>query len=165
MPRGLPSSYIRQAQRELGAGASWRDVFKRAWQIYKGGKVYKAVTPKKRLLKVKSLPRRRRYYPRLRRYRRRRFKLPLGLTIGALGMAATPNPSGRSLFQDIANGDWNNLAYDARERFLCIDNTGAFRFDWLLPHWAPLIIGYAFSKIADVLGINRKLTRVPFVKL
>jgi hypothetical protein len=74
----------------------------------------------------------------------------------------TPCPSGRTLIDDMTSGDWGGLAYDAREKFACIDNTGAFRFEWAIGTYAPMVIAGLVSKYAGKY-VNPTLRRLPFI--
>jgi len=105
MPKGLPATYIKQARRKLGKGASWSSVFKEAWRIYKKGKIYKAVSAP-----VRHKKRRRRFkMPRWRRKRRRGGGKSISRTVmkwirvaGLLapaGVIATSSMSGEDKFK------------------------------------------------------------------
>jgi len=111
------------------------------------------------------MPKRLRRMYSLRRAPRRRSgkKIPLAPVVGLASMFMTSNPSGTSLMGDIQAGDWNRLAYDARERFTCIDNNGQFRFDWLIPHYGPLIAGAVLHLAMNKIGFNRYFDKIPII--
>jgi hypothetical protein len=73
------------------------------------------------------------------------------------------NPSGRSIVGDLMAGDMNALGYDAKERFTCIDNTGKFRGDWIIPHYGGVIAGLAAHIVCNKIGVNRAFSNVPIV--
>jgi len=165
MPRGLPASYIKQAQRELGPGASWSKVFKRAWQIYKGSNLYKKVYKGgKTKSRSRSKTRRKRSMPRKRSSRRRRRKSISIATVGGLiGSLLTPNtyhPHGT--WHYIQTGEYDHALANVVENFTGYDFKSN-RWSWqsLLKGLTPVIAGVLASKVAGWLGINRRLGRMP----
>jgi hypothetical protein len=86
------------------------------------------------------------------------------LPLAGLGaMVATPGFRGVSIVDDVMKGDFNGAMYDARERFLCVDNTGKFQVGWVLPNYAPLIFGVIGHMVAQKVGINKYFDRIPVV--
>jgi len=124
-------------------------------------------TPNPRPKKARKV--RRRMARRKRSRRSRSLTIPLATVSGALAMIGTPNPSGSSILENAFAGDMNGLMYNLRERFTCVDNTGAFRFDWIIPHYGPLIFGALISKFVGgaPLNLNRKLAahKIPFLRI
>jgi len=167
MPRGLPASYIKKAQRELGSGASWSRVFKRAWQLYKQSSLYKKVYKgerKKSSRKVKRrMPRRRRSSRRKRRVKR---KASLAITAGVIASLMSANRN--NAFGQIASGDvMGGLQNLSRE--IVVNYTGwdyvakDWNFGRLLEGYGPIIIGAIAHKIAGWLGLNRYFSKIPVI--
>ena len=173
MPRGLPASYIKRAQRELGSGASWSDVFKRAWQIYKSGSLYKKVY-KGRSSKSKSVRkvarRRRRTYPR-RSYRRRSKGIPI-LPLAGVGNYLIQSFTAGGKLNRLQSGDIGGyLQWVGKD--LVFYGTG---FDITNKTWnanafmqgtGVMLLTVLAHKVANWLGVNRMFARMksPFNKI
>jgi hypothetical protein len=108
-------------------------------------------------------PRRRISRPRWFRRGRKSKKIPMLPLAGLGAMVATPGFRGVSIVDDVMKGDFNGAMYDARERFLCVDNTGKFQVGWVLPNYAPLIFGVIGHMVAQKVGINKYFDRIPVV--
>jgi len=151
--KGLPKSIIKKY-----------GISKKAWSVYRGKKTRKSNPRPKKARKVKRRMARRR-----KTRRSRSLTIPLATVSGALAMLGSPNPSGSSIIENAMAGDINGLMYNLRERFTCVDNTGAFRFDWIIPHYGPLIFGALISKFVggSPLNLNRKLAahNIPFIRI
>lgn len=104
---------------------------------------------------------------RRKRGRRRNFKIPIATVAGFLGGALRKAPSGRSLVDDLMQGNLNNAVLDAREIFAGIDSQGKFHWDWVTTTYTPMIVGALVSKFVGgpPLNLNRKLAKVPFIKI
>jgi len=167
MPRGLPASYIKKAKRELGKGASWHDIFKRAWELYKGSKVYEAVSgnPSKKRGSRKKTSRKggsRTVAKKKRRYRRS-MTIPLAPVIGlAVGMA---EPVDKLIKGDVT-GAVHDLALNYTG-FSTIDKK--FHPEYLKKGLVPLIIGLLVHKFVGgaPLNLNRMLARhkIPLIRI
>jgi len=164
LPRGLPASYIKKAKRELGKGASWHDIFKRAWELYKGSKVYKAVSgnpsskkgSRKKSTKKRSVSR----MAKKKRSYRRKTTIPMAAIGGSVAGVFIPPPGyGDSPFGYGMKGDFKNAF-----RTLMVNYTGydpiwnTWKIEKAMGLWLA-IAGIAAHKIASVLGINRTLAR------
>ena len=172
MPRGLPASYIKKAKRELGKGASWHDIFKRAWQLYKGSKVYKAVSgnPTRKKGSRKKSSRKRsvsRMAKKKRRYRRK-MTIPL-LPVAGIGAAIFAKPGGFNLspFEAATRGNFEYALRALLRTFTGYDYvTGEWSIQAATGLWATLG-GFVGHKIANALGINRLLAthKVPLIRI
>jgi len=172
LPRGLPASYIKKAKRELGKGASWHDVFKRAWELYKGSKVYKAVSgnpsrkkgSRKKSSKKRSVSRMAR---KKRRYRRK-MTIPMAAIGGSLaGLFITPQGWAASPVGHALKGNLENTFRGIVLNYTGLDiQTGEWDFMKAQGLFAALI-GIAAHKIASMLGINRTLARakIPLIRI
>lgn len=98
--------------------------------------------------------------------RRRRFHRPKGIPIvPAITLASTvvtPCPSGRTILGDLQAGNFEDMIYDLREKFACIDNTGKFQTSWAINTYTPIIASVLVSRL---LGryVNPTLKRVPMI--
>lgn len=188
MPRGLPRSYLKQAQRELGPGASWRALFKRAWAIYKGTKLPKILRRKKsmsprirrrRYLSPAYRPRRRRSPFRRLRWRRRPKKIPILPVAGfGAGLIFGAAPGRGSVYDCIKFGDMESAARNAIYNITGIDTFDGYKFDWMktvnpfdfttATALKGLMWGSVASMVFGALGINRKFTeatsKIPILK-
>jgi len=190
VPRGLPRSYLKQAQRELGPGASWRALFKRAWAIYKGTKLPKILRRKKtmsnpirrrrrRYLSPAYRPRRRRSPFRRLRWRRRPKKIPILPVAGfGAGLIFGAAPGRGSVFDCIKANDMESAAKNAVYNITGIDTFDGFKADWMktlnpfdfttATALKGLIWGSVASMALGALGINRKFTdatsKIPILK-
>jgi len=163
-PRGLPGGIIRRARRELGAGASWSDVFRRAWEIYKGGALYRKVfkgnprrVTRKRVRRA-GMPRRRVGG----RRRRRTRKIPLAPVIGlGAGILGRVPGAPKSNLDYIKDGDWYGFVHHLVIGFTGYHmDTGTFDFTKATGLYATLG-GLLIHKIASWLGVNRIFGRLP----
>jgi len=106
---------------------------------------------------------------RKRRRGKRKFTIPLAPTMAIAGQFARPAPSGRNLIGDLMDGSILNFVYDAREIFAGIDNTGAFRPDWLMSTYGPIVAAMLVHKFigGPPLNLNRMLAQagVPIVRI
>jgi len=174
LPRGLPASYIKKAKRELGKGASWHDIFKRAWELYKGSKVYKAVSgnpTKKKGSRKKSSKKRSvsRMAKKKRRYSRS-LTIPLAPIAGLVAGLATPPPGRESVITNILQGDWKNAFTALAINYTGVDpNTGKFDFNNLTRGLFPLVAGLLVHKFVggSPLNLNRMLARhkIPLIRI
>lgn len=166
MPRGLPASYIKKAKRELGKGASWHDVFKRAWELYKGSKVYKAVsgnpTSKRGSRKKSSKKRSVSRMPKKKRRYRRTLTIPLAPLMGIIPMVD-------EAVNSAMKGDWNMALRHLQWHVLGIDSTGKFHIDKAISNFIPLVIGLLIHKFVggSPLNLNRTLARhkIPLIRI
>lgn len=115
----------------------------------------------------RKLKRAKRVYRRIRNYkarprRRRGHKIHIAPTIAIASTVITPCPSGRTIMQDITNGDWEGLLYDAREKYAGIDNTGKLQFSWLLQTYLPIVTAGLVSKFAGKF-VNHHFDKIPFI--
>jgi len=160
MPKGLPASYIKQARR-LMPKAGISGVFKKAWSLYKGSKVYKPLTKKvtggKKMAKAKKRGRR----------RRSGFTLPIAAVGGAAAGFVINAPWGGSPVSKAMTGDWKG-AFDAIiMNYTGINtNTGAWDPVQAKGAWAA-IAGILMHMVASRLGVNRALGRagVPILRI
>lgn len=101
--------------------------------------------------------------------RKRKFTIPLAPTFAIAGQFARPAPSGRNLIGDLMDGSILNFCYDAREIFAGIDNTGAFRPDWLLSTYGPIAAAMLIHKFIGgaPLNLNRMLAQagIPVIRI
>jgi len=166
MPKGLPASYIRKARRELGKGASFSRIFKRAWELYKGSKVYRALKGENPRKKSKSRKGGRRIMPKKSR-RRRSFTIPLAAVSGAAAGIFIAPPGGTPPFKAAMQGNFNLALNDLIRNYTGL-NVG--HGTWNIMDAKGLhaaIIGYLVHKIASILGVNRALgrARVPILRI
>jgi len=167
MPRGVPGTYIKKAKTELGKGASWHDVFKRAWQLYKGSKVYKAVSGnpgKKGSRKKKSKSKRRvAYMPKKKRRYRRSMTIPLAPIAGFVAAPAT-----QRMFDGVLKGDWEKVK-GAMMNFVGMWSDGTWHFDELAKNITPIVVGLLVHKFVggSPLNLNRTLARhkIPLIRI
>jgi len=151
MPKGLPATYIKRAMRELGAGASWSQIFKRAWQIYKGGKVYKAVSQRKR--------RKRRVFRLARRLRRRKRPMLSMNTISRFIRLGAFVGVGITRYGELSweSNPWKRLGYTMIS-YAGIYPDGRFDAGLLGKMWVPYIATTLVTKGVQKLGgIIRRL--------
>ena len=167
MPRGLPRSYIAQARRELGSGASVSSVFKRAWKLYKGSKVYSALSGRRKTSRktkkrsVRSLSRRKKRYS-------RKMTIPLAAVGGALaGVIITPPGASTNPLDLLMKGKW-----DLGLKHMLWNYTGynPYNDTWNIMDARGLhvaLAGILAHKVASLLGINRVLgrSRVPLIRI
>jgi len=168
MPRGLPASYIKKAKRELGEGASFSRIFKRAWQLYKGSKVYKALKGENPHKKSKTKKGGSRKVTKKKRSYRRKITIPMAAVGGALaGVFIEPRSGVGTPFGEIMNGN-----IDRAFRIL-IENYTGFQpttGQWNIMNAKGLhaaIIGIVAHKVASWLGVNRALGRakIPLIRI
>jgi len=175
MPRGLPANYIKKAKRELGKGASWHDVFKRAWELYKGSKVYKAVSGnpgKKKGSRKKSS--KRSVFSLARRKKRtynRKFTIPVAPLVGlATGFATPPRGYPKSAIQYAMDGDINNFINALSNVYLGYNPPdGTFDIKRASRGLLPLVLGLLVHKFVggSPLNLNRTLARmkIPLIRI
>lgn len=163
MPRGLPRSYIKKASRELGKGASWSSVFKRAWQLYKGSKVHQAIkgsrNPKSKKTKRRGgfeMTKKKRRY-------KRSMTIPLAPIIGFLGTPAVTNA-----IPHFMQGNWEE-GFHYMKNLVGLWRDGSFHFDTLISNMTPIIIGLLAHKFigGSPLNLNRTLARhkIPLIRI
>ena len=166
MPRGLPASYIKKAKRELGKGASWHDVFKRAWELYKGSKVYKAVSgnpTKKKGSRKKSTSKRS-----ISRMAKKKRRVKRSLTIPLAPVAGLAYALGEPVRLAL-NGEWDNCFRALRWRFTGIGDDGKFHIEGIKDGLLPVIAGLLVHKFVggSPLNLNRMLARnkIPLIRI
>jgi len=175
LPRGLPASYIKKAKRELGKGASWHDVFKRAWELYKGSKVYKAVSgnPSKKKGSRKKSSKRRGLSLAKKKKRRysRSLTIPLAPIAGLVaGLTMPPREGRESVLTNVLQGDWQNAFNALTMVYTGYDPvTGEWSFESLKRGLLPLIGGFLVHKFVggSPLNVNRILARhkIPLIRI
>ena len=169
MPKGLPASYIKRAKRELGKGASFSRIFKRAWELYKGSKVYKAVKGNPRSKKSKTKKGGSRKVAKKKSRRIRSFTIPLAPVIGISAGLFTPAKGHSSgPINQLMAGNWEDAFRQLAKNYTGVDiSTGKWDFEALQRGLLPLIIGIATHKLASYLGVNRALgrARVPLIRI
>jgi len=164
MPRGLPSSYIKKAKRELGKGASWSRVFKRAWELYKGSKVYEAVkgNPGKKSSRKKKKGGSRLAKKKSRR--RRSFSIPLA-PIG--GFLASPGIQ-RSI-KGVMAGNWDEAMAGLQNLVGWLPSKNQWNFNTFIQNITPILAGLLVHKFVGgkPLNLNRTLARagVPLIRI
>jgi len=168
LPRGLPASYIKKAKRELGKGASWHDVFKRAWELYKGSKVHKAVSGNpnsKKSSRTKKSKRKGgvRMTKKKRKYRRT-VTIPMAPILGLVGAEDF-----RMMIQRAFEGNWNGVGYHGKS-FIGVNPTNnKFDFELFAKNWTPIIVGLLVHKFVggSPLNLNRTLARhrIPLIRI
>jgi len=168
MPRGLPASYIKKAKRELGKGASWHDIFKRAWELYKGSKVYKAVSGnpgKKKGSRKKST---KRSVFSLARKKKRRYSRSLTIPLAPIaGLAAGMSTA---IVDGALKGQWD-LFFNELSRNYTGWNPYTKKWEpgYLKKGLLPLVIGLLVHKFVGgpPLNFNRTLARhkIPFIRI
>lgn len=102
-------------------------------------------------------------YPRRFHRRHKSKKIPLAPVVGALSTLVMPAPSGRTILNDIKNGDLNALLYDARERYAGVDANGNWHWDWVAQTYTPLIAGLVVHKVVNAIGANRVFNKIPLI--
>lgn len=164
MPRGLPRSYIKKAKNLLGKGASWSNVFKKAWQLYKSSKVYAAVkkNPRKESSRKKRKGGSRMAKKKSRR--RRTFTIPLA-PIG--GILASPGIQ-RSLKGAMA-GNWDEAMAGLQNFIGWLPSKNQWNFNTFVQNATPVIAGLLIHKFVGgkPLNLNRTLARagVPLIRI
>lgn len=175
MPRGLPRSYIKKAAKE---GGSWSQIFKRAWKLYKSGKVHEAVSrtnnPYKKLYKGQKASKHRGRKMARRRTRRSRSRRKMTIPIAAVGgslaglfMPSATAGGGRSVVQNIMDQHWNWAIESLNENYT---GYNIYRGSWNLMNARGLhaaLLGVVIHKVASFLGVNRALGRakIPFLRI
>ena len=101
-----------------------------------------------------------RFRQRVRRHRDKR--IPIVPVIAVASTFFTPCPSGRNIADDIMKGDLGGVMYDAREKFVGIDNAGKFRPEWLVGTYLPIVAAVLVSKFAGKF-VNPSIAKIPFV--
>lgn len=150
---GLPKSYIKKY-----------GISKKAWREYRKSKGRSS-----RTRRVSPSPRRtgvRRLTRRYRRKRRRRSPrtipiLPIG---GALVGATVPSEwsGGNTVISRLMEGNFVDAAKIAQAHYLGIDPyDGKFKIELAAHGWVPIIVGGIMHKAANMLGINRHMSRLP----
>jgi len=173
MPRGLPKSYIQRAKRELGKGASFSQIFKKAWQLYKGSKVYKALkgnprkkssNPRKNPGKTKKKKGGRKMAKKTRR--RRSFTIPLAATLGGTAGIWIKNPTwGASPIQLMMRGEFEKALQQMLHNYTGFDpRTGKWNI-MEASGLIPAVVGMTTSWLASRLGLNRRLRNVPIIRI
>ena len=163
MPRGLPASYIKKAKKELGKGASFSRIFKRAWQLYKGSKVYKALKGENPRKKSKTKKGGSRKVARKKRRYSRKMTIPLAPVIGFLGTEAMQN----TIKNLMAGKHQEAMRY--LPHLVGLHSDGTFHWQTLLNNMTPIIIGLLVHKFVggSPLNLNRTLARhkVPLIRI
>jgi len=165
MPRGLPRSYIKKASRELGKGASWSSVFKRAWQLYKGSKVHQAIKSSRKS-NPKKTKRRRGGLKMTRRKRRRSRSLTIPLAPIAGLIAGIAEPINYAI-----QGDYNSAMEVVVRNYTgySMQHKSFNPVEYLPRGLLPLIGGLLVHKFVggSPLNLNRILARnkVPLIRI
>jgi len=172
MPKGLPASYIRKARRELGKGASFSRIFKRAWQLYKGSKVYKALkgnpgNPRKKSKKRKGGSRK--VARRKSRRRSRSLTIPLAPTLGIASGFLTSASGTDTPINAFINGRWQDGMWHLMMNFTGYNfKDGSWNITRAKALWAT-IAGLLIHKFVggSPLNLNRLLARnkVPLIRI
>jgi len=83
--------------------------------------------------------------------------------MGIASLFITPCPvGGRTILDDLKNGDFDALLYDAREKFAGIDSNGKFQLSWIVDTYTPVIVGGLVSKVAGRF-VNRYFDKIPVI--
>ena len=67
--------------------------------------------------------------------------------VGAAAPWIKKAPTGRTLLQDIQEGNLDHFLYDGREIFTGIDLYGKFQMNWVTGTYLPVFIGLGVSKV------------------
>ena len=113
--------------------------------------------------KGRKNPPRRHWYSRRRHSSAKDKRLPLLPMVGLGYNFIRPTPSGRTILDDVKNGNLDNVLYDAKEIFTGIDANGVFHTDWLMQTYIPVLAGFIGSKLMTAVGVNKTLKRVPLI--
>lgn len=168
MPRGLPRSYIKKAAKQ---GGSWSQIFKRAWRLYKGSKVHKAVKAAKGSRKSTRKKTKRRVGRKMSKKKRRRsggLTIPLAPIMGlAAGFAG---PMGDSPIEYAMQKDWRSFFVRLAKSYTGFDvNTGGWSAQYLANGVLPLLAGVLVHKFVGgpPLNFNKMLARnkIPFIRI
>ena len=172
MPRGLPASYIKKAKRELGKGASHSDIFKRAWELFRGSKVYKALkgnpgNPRKKSKKRKGGSK---GVAKKKKYRRSRsLTIPLAPTLGIASGFLTSASGEDTPLNAFINGRWKDGMWHLMMNFTGYNfKDGSWNITRATALWAT-IAGLLIHKFVggSPLNLNRLLarSRVPLIRI
>jgi len=178
MSRGLPANYIKQARRELGAGANQSQVLKRAWEIYKSGKLYKKVYKgrKTKSSTVRKVSRRRRYTRS--RKRRKKPKMPITVLAGLVGGAFIPSGYGHGSFaQYVKEGNFEEAGKALITGWTGISGWSGTPppnmvswinpFDFSVAPWLKsTIVGLLAHKVVSMIGgrqLSRYFDKIPWI--
>ena len=168
MPRGLPASYIKKAKRELGKGASWHDIFKRAWKLYKGSKIHKAVsgnpTRKKGSRKKSSRKRSVSRMPKKKRRYSRKMTIPLAPILGVIA-----SPGVQNAITSAMEGKFDLTM----KHLTTLIGWNPWQNKWEWQHLAnnltPILVGLLVHKFVGgaPLNLNRTLARhkIPLIRI
>lgn len=155
MPKGLPRSIIKKY-----------GISKKAWDVYRGRKGKKRTSKSRRSSNPKRSVKR---TARRKRRRRASMTLPVAPLIGFAAPFAMTNPSGRTIIGDAMKGNYEDLLYDARERFTGIDANGKFHGEWVVATYLPMILGGLIHKYVggSPINLNRTLGRakIPLIRI
>lgn len=159
MARGLPKSYIVRARRMLPKGASISQIFKKAWRLYKGSKVYKPLTRKVKNPKKRGKTRMAR---RKRRSRRYSMTIPIAPIVGlAVGMAKP--------LDNAIKGNIPAAVDQLKYNYLGLTVDNKFSTTGLMQGLVPLVAGLLVHKFVGgaPLNFNKMLARarVPFIRI
>lgn len=159
MGKGLPKSIIKKY-----------GISKKAWAVYRGSKAKRKVYKRRHKSNPRGrvkVARRRRYYRRPRRRRSQSRKIPIATVLGAAAGLASTEFGGDTAVNFAMSGNWTALIHSLVGQY-----TG---WDTFQGKWMPmrahglqgLIIGGLISKFVGgwPLNVNRKLAKVPYVKL
>lgn len=165
MPKGLPASYIRKARKELGKGASFSRIFKRAWELYKGSKVYKALKGNPGNPRKKSKSRKGgRKMAKKRRRRRTSMTIPLAPIAGFIAAPAT-----RRIIDDITKGAWDDIPNALGNYVGYAPSAKKWTWQLLMENLGPIITGLLVHKFVGgpPLNLNRVLARhkIPLIRI
>lgn len=131
------------------------------WQM-KHRKTNKAgVNSKPSDKKVKTVARRRRYFPR--RFRRKaKMTIPIA---PVMGLIATATNNG--VIQNAQAGNWNLVMDALKWNFTGIAPDGSFNGAALIQNITPLAIGMGIHIAASKLGVNRVMAqaKIPYIRI
>jgi len=168
LPRGLPRSYIERARRELPRGASISRIFKRAWKLYKGSKVYSALSGRRKTSRktrkrgLRSLARRKRRYS-------RKMTVPIAPLAGILAGVTGPSAYGSSILERLLQGNFVDAGRIAAMQYL---GYNVHNGSWDITKargLLPLVLGILVHKFVggSPLNFNRMLARhkIPVIRI
>lgn len=137
--------------------------FKKGWKAYKASKT-------KSKTKAHNPKRKRKYMPRKKNRRNRKFTVPLAVV---MPLAATffsrAKPEYDSPVNSLMKGDFQGFADSMVTGWTPVKSyRGQLTIDWHIPpYFAMVAAGAVVHKIATFLGINRTLAahKIPFIRI
>jgi hypothetical protein len=107
------------------------------------------------------------HFPRRSRRRRAKLKIPLAATIGLAGSAFVSSPwsGGHSVASRLMEGNWLDAGKIAVRHYTGIDPYNGSWDPFAMVGTYTALAGGIISLVASKSGINRYLSKVPYIKI